>query len=477
MTWHYPALAHFAAKPESIAFRIDTQVKTWSALNQETQPLARAWRARIVPGQSLALTATRDLRTLLHLHALIRAGVPVALIAPGITAQEHATACTILQPDQIADDELLTLVETEARAAADVRAQSPWDDAPWNEARVLARILTSGTTGTPKAIELRASQVIASTLAGVSRLGALPDDIWLSPLPWHHVGGLMVILRSLILGFQAELTPHFEAGTIVEQLRSEKIRLASFVPVMLERILDHVGPDAPRFDELRAILLGGAATPPALLERARALALPVARSWGMSESASQIATAAPGDFENPLAPLPFVRIEDDAGRFVLDGPQVMGGRFVTSDRGELSERGVIIRGRADDVFISGGENIDPVEIEDALRSHASVVEALVVGIEVPQWGQRPCAFVRIHARLDESPIEGDDDQERVEALRVHVAARVQRFKIPDYFFIVKDIPRNSMGKPDRGAARKFAEEQITAHARTSTGRNDQGAKA
>lgn len=460
MIWHFPASAHVAAKPEAIAFCVDGAAISWATLERETKGRAAAWRELTTPEAIVGLVAERSLDVLFDLVGLIRAGRQVALLNPQATAEEQARAIQSIEATVLAED---------LRSAVNERSAQPtppeFEDAPWALDRILARILTSGTTGQPKPVTLSAEQVISSTLAGASRLGSLPSDVWHSPRPWHHVGGLMVILRALILGFQGDLWSHFDANISRERLSKGDVQLASFVPVMLERVLE--GVEGNPFPSLRALLIGGAATPPSLLERAKAMQLPIARSWGMSESASQIATAIPGEFETPLAPLPFVKISHENDVLVLEGPQILGGRRVTSDRGTIRERGVEILGRADDVFISGGENIDPAEIETVLRSHIAVSDALVVGIANQEWGQRPVAFVRLCGEVTS------------DALRAFTAGSLQRYKVPDQIFFVDDLPRNAMGKPDRRAARTLAEANnfIQASASEKPESEKQGAKA
>ena len=466
-TWHFPARAHFASRPDRDALRVDDNAITWGALDDRTKRLAAAWAQESDASDVIALPMARTLDTLLHLIALIRAGREIALLDPLATADERQRAYAAVGATRLADDERLAAIARLADTASDAPRPTEINDAPWSPGRRLLRVLTSGTTGAPKPVPLTTDQVIASTLAGVSMLGSLPDDRWYSPLPWHHVGGVMIVLRALILGFQVELTSHFDAAASLARLRSGETQLASFVPVMLERILD--GDDdrdeLKSWGTLRALLIGGAATPQHLLDRARAKGLPVARSWGMSESASQIATAPPGVYDGPLPPLPFVQLSEHDGRLVLDGPQILGGRLVTSDRGRISARGVEILGRADDVFISGGENIDPAEVEQALRGHDAVLEALVCGVHDDRWGERPVAFVRLA-----HPVEED-------ALKAYLASTLQRFKIPQTIFVVEDIPRNAMGKPDRQRARLLAKTSDPSTPSRSSQNEEQGAKA
>lgn len=428
MIWHFPASAHAAAFPHARAVSIDGDAHTWRTLMTRAAHLQPVWERTLKPDARVMLPAERSLRFVEHFVALIRAGRHVVLVSPEATDGELQHAREVAAVTDFAPLSSLPALEAQIDAPATHAV-------PWAPDRALLSVLTSGTTGLPKAITLRAEQVIFSSLGSAARLGALPTDRWHAPLPLHHVGGIMVLLRALIFGFEAEYTSHFNVAQSAERLRSAEVTLASFVPVMLERILEE-NPDLRGPATLRAILLGGAATPPRLLERAARANLPIARSWGMSETASQIATAAPGDFDSPLAPLPFAAVELLRGRLVIDGPQALDGRFTSADRGEVTPEGVHIHGRADDIFISGGENVDPVEIERVLTAHPQVENALVIGVPSRRWGHKAVAFVVANALS-------------VEALRMHCEDALEKFKIPKSFYFVPDIPRSGMGKPSR----------------------------
>lgn len=487
MTRHFPVYAHAAAAPDRIALRLGDATRTWRQLLSSAEARGAAWLASLPPAtRTVGLPAARSIDALEHLVALIAAGIPVVLLDPDATPDEARHALEVADVDLLATPEFCATITARAAQGAapperseeplapDTRphagAAAPFLAAPWPAERVLVRVLTSGTTGKPKPIDLTAEQVIFSTLGAASRLGTLPSDIWHVPLPWHHVGGVMVLLRAMILGFSAEYASKFNALESLERLKSGEVTLASFVPVMLERILDaagHAG-NVPTFPPaLRAVLVGGAATPASLLEAAKQHRVPIARSWGMSETASQIATAPPSTWEGPMAPLPFARVLEDGHRLVIEGPQASGGRVETSDRGSVTADGVTVHGRADDIFISGGKNIDPLEIEQVIASHSTVRDVLVVGVASTVWGQRPIAFVS-GASPDEEP-----------ALRALCTAALQKFKTPAQFFFVDDIPRNAMGKPSRSLARHWWESHYddTDSPVLSSGREESGAKS
>jgi len=194
---------------------------------------------------------------------------------------------------------------------------------------------------------------------------------------------------------------------------------------------------------LRAVLVGGAPTPPALVSRARTLNLPLSLTWGMTETGAQIATWFPGAFdtEGVGPPLAFARVESEAdGRLSIRGPVAPGGRFRTADTGSVTARGaVVVEGRVDDVVNSGGAKISPAEVEAVLARHPAVLEVAVVAAPDLRFGARPVAFVCARGALDAF------------ALRNHCHAHLARHKCPDNFIFLTELPRVSTGKVDRRA--------------------------
>lgn len=309
----------------------------------------------------------------------------------------------------------------------------------WPSHQALLRVCTSGSTGTPRCVELLASQLHFSALASTERLGHQPSDRWLVCLPVNHVGALAAIYRCLHNQVTLELHPGYETSKVARRLDSGEISLVSLVPSMLEDILDSRGQQA--FPEmLRVILLGGAACGESLLDRCRPAELPVALTWGMTEAASQLATRVPGDLSpltEGLPPLSFVTVEvDTSGRLVVDSPMSRG-RLVTTDLGEITTSGrVRVLGRWDDMIIRGGENIYPSEIEDILRQHPAVREAVVLAQADPRLGQVPVAVVQA-------------DNIDVESLRDWCREHLAGFKIPTRFIAIEKMPRTGAGKVDR----------------------------
>ncbi|HZO13604.1 MAG TPA: hypothetical protein VFB62_10100, partial [Polyangiaceae bacterium] len=190
----------------------------------------------------------------------------------------------------------------------------------------------------------------------------------------------------------------------------------------------------------RAILLGGAPPSAELLSRLRGS--PVALTWGMTEAGSQVATSFVG--EHDLVPLAFVRVETRGERLALRGPLA---ELVTNDRGYVDIDGrVHVHGRADSVIVSGGEKIDPAEIEGVLEEHPAIAEAAVVAVPNKAWGERPVAVL---------VPRGDAMPSRAE-IRAFCRARLAAFKAPDDMVWCTSLPKSALGKVARARVRELA---------------------
>jgi O-succinylbenzoic acid--CoA ligase len=305
-------------------------------------------------------------------------------------------------------------------------------------------VFTSGTTGLPKGVRLSKSNLEAAATASMAHLGHGAEDNWLLAIPLHHVGGLSILVRQAYAGGSVTLQSGFEPATFAAAMRG-RVTMASVVPTMLRRILDH-GP----FSGLRAVLVGGGPIPHGLLEEAVQAGLPVLPTYGMTETFGQVATLLPGSpVERKAHPLPGVdiRIEDD-GRIAVRGDQVSPGYlgepdrldpwFVTNDLGSIEADGALrVLGRSDNIIITGGENVSPEQVEAALRRHPRVGEVCVIGVDDEEWGQR---LVGVFAG-DIEPVELIEWAHGL--LPTHMVPRSMRR--------VGEVPMLSIGKPDRRA--------------------------
>ena len=294
-------------------------------------------------------------------------------------------------------------------------------------------IRTSGTTGVPKSVELTYANHAASALASAGGLGVDPEDRWLCPLPLHHVGGLNVLIRSAINRTTAVIHERFDVDRVRSTLEAGEVTLASLVPTMLERLR---AADLRRAPNLRAIALGGGPIPPGLLDWAADARIPVVPVYGMTESCSQVVAGSPG------RPLPGVelRIAPDGeilvrGAMVAPGEADAEGWLHTGDQGRLDDDGALhVLGRLKELIVTGGENVAPLEIEQALLAHPAVEDAGVAGLPDPEWGEAVTAFVVLSEPVDP------------EELREWSRGRLEPFKVPKAIRVVDGLPRGAGGK-------------------------------
>lgn len=369
-------------------------------------------------------------------------------------------------------------VESGAVASGDVRSGAAPSDLVSGDV-VRARIslddvhsivYTSGTTGKPKGAVLTFGNHWWSAVGSVLNLGLVPGDRWLACMPLFHVGGLAILLRSVIYGIPVILHEKFDAPAVNRAIDEQGVSLLSVVAAMLDRMLDARG-DLPYPSSLRAVLLGGGPAPEALLKRAAGVRMPVLQTYGLTETSSQVVTLAPedalrklGSAGKPLFPveLRIVAHEDDgrlrpaapgeAGEIAVSGPSVTKGYWrrpdatdkklrdgwlYTGDVGYVDAEGYLyVLDRRDDMFVSGGENVYPAEVEAVLREHSAVAEAGVVGLPDPRWGRVPAAAVVLREGADVSRDE----------LREFCRERLAGYKVPTRFVFVAELPRNASGK-------------------------------
>lgn len=311
-------------------------------------------------------------------------------------------------------------------------------------------IATSGSQGIPKGVRLPWRAVAAASRMSARALELRSGDAWLACLPLHHVGGAMIPYRCLRAGATAVVHEGFDAQVVAHDLVARRITHLSLVPPMLARLLDAgVSPEST----MRCVLVGGAALTQALFDRASAAGWPVCPTYGMTETCAQATVNLrpgigwkEGDVGRPL---PGVRIERAAdGRLRIATPARMAGYLgdagpppawiATSDLGSVDAAGnVCVAGRADDMLVSAGVNVHPLEVESRLAACPGVREAGVTGIADPVWGDViACAY------------EGDSAEASVDAWCRTQLPNAYR---PRRFLRVEQLPRLASGKLDRRA--------------------------
>jgi O-succinylbenzoic acid--CoA ligase len=318
---------------------------------------------------------------------------------------------------------------------------------------------TSGSTGEPKGAMLTTDALRHSARATHARLGG--DGQWLLALPVTHVAGLAVLVRSLVARTRPEVVDLY-GGFDVAAFVAATGRLAggvrhytALVPTQLRRLLDAGEDAAGSLRAYDAVLVGGAALGRELHDRAAAAGARVVTTYGMSETCGGCVYDG-----RPLDGVD-VRLRED-GRIELGGPTLftgyrlrpdltadalVGGRLVTQDLGRFDVGGRLeVLGRADDVLISGGENVPAGLVEQVLGGHPAVAAVAVVGVPDEEWGQRVVAVVQ--ASVTSAP-------PALEELRAYAAPRLGPAALPRELVVVGMLPMLASGKPDKAAVRSL----------------------
>ncbi len=391
-----------------------------------------------------------------------------ALVAGGATADTAREAAPADLPVACLDG------GTGLRELSTVAPES-YDLPAWSFDSPQTVLFTSGTTGEPKAVVLTMGNLLASAVASAFRLGVREGDRWHVPLPMYHAGGLAPTYRSVLYGSAVSVPAAsdgeagFDAERTAGRLRTAGATCVSLVPTQLRRLLD-AGAD---LSALRFVLLGGAPAPEALVQRALDRDVAVRPTYGTTETASQIATARPDEVATDPgtvgSPLLFTDVSvvdeygrtrppGEAGELVVSGPTVTPGYYDdpertdaafgpeglrTGDVGRRDEAGRLhVLNRTDDRIVTGGENVDPGEVAGALREHPEVRDAVVVGLEDAEWGQRVAALVAADGEVAPSDLAG------------HCDDRLAGFKQPRTVAVTESLPRTASGTVDREAARE-----------------------
>jgi o-succinylbenzoate---CoA ligase len=420
--------------PDRTAVIADGLEISYAELEREATAAARRLAARGVRrGAVAALELPAGAEHVVLLHALMKLGAVAYPLSPRLAASEREVEIERTRP---------VLVISEPGQLTATEADLPLLGEHDLEA-VHCRILTSGTSGRPRPVGITYGNHLWSAVGSAFNLGVDPTDRWLCCLPLYHIGGLSIVMRSVIYGTGAVVHDGFNADRVADSLERHGVTLMSLVPTGLVRLLEaEVDLSGPR-----AIVVGGGPVPVDVIEEAAARGATVVQTYGLTEAASQVTTLAPpeairkiGSAGRPLLTT-HLRIQD--GEILVQGPTVApgcadeDGWLHTGDVGRIDEEGFLyVEDRLGDVIVTGGENVLPGEVEDVLRSHPEVVDAAAVGRAHPEWQEAVAAVVvlRDGARASE------------EELRHHCAAELAGHKVPKRFEFVAELPRSASGE-------------------------------
>ncbi len=476
-------------RPEHLAVQYGETQWNFAQLDSEVSRLARQLASIGIGEESrVALLAANSLHFVTCVHALTRLGAILVPLNTRLTLEELRWQVRDAHITLLVHDAEHTSIATRIVEDATQVVQATFTPIEENgsvtalsslpEADVVLRTLidlqatqaimyTSGTTGTPKGAIITYGMQWWNAIGSALNLGHQSDDCWLACMPFFHIGGLAILMRSVIYQISVVVQQKFDPIAVNQAIREQHVTIISVVAVMLQRMLATLDVQNSVYPgTLRCVLLGGGPAPRSLLEACAVKHIPVVQTYGMTEACSQAVTLAPADALRKLGsagrPLPSVQLRvmhdeqeaqaDEAGEIYLKGPTITPGYadrveatarafhdgwLATGDIGYLDEEGYLyVLDRRSDLIISGGENVYPAEIEAVLLSHPAVAEAGVCGQANAQWGQVPIAFVYLK----------DGSEVNTKDLLEYASTRLARYKQPHKMYIVEQLPRNSSGK-------------------------------
>lgn len=303
--------------------------------------------------------------------------------------------------------------------------ETRWDGEPVEEGDAVV-VATSGTTGTPKGVVLTHGAVAASAIATSDRLGVSSSDTWFACLPMSHVGGLSVVLRSLVTQTPLITTPQFSVDAF-NKAAIDGATLVSLVATALSRV------DASLY---RTIVLGGSRPPSDRPSN-------TVTTYGLTETGSGVVYDG--------TPLTGVEIQIIDGVVHLRAPMLLrayrdgtvpidsNGWFRTGDIGSFNGQTLRVEGREGDLIITGGENVWPEQVEDCLRAHEHIADVCVAGVPDAEWGHQVTAWV----------VPNDGTSLNLRELRDFVKQTLPAHCAPHAVHFVSEIPRTNLGKPKR----------------------------
>ncbi|MCM3742538.1 o-succinylbenzoate--CoA ligase [Sporosarcina luteola] len=466
--------------PDRMALSFGDEQWTFRQLLEKADIIAQKLRWNgLNEGDRIALLGRSTPEMVFIIHGCLLAGLEIVMLNSRLSSKEiswqlnDSGASTLL-----ADDAFIELIKQVGTpkllfSAIGISEMQPATYTEmWEPSRTITIMYTSGTTGFPKGVRQTAGNHTSSAVSSVLNLGLSEDDIWLCTMPLFHISGFSILARSVIYGMGVRLYEKFDAASIVKEIEKGTVTRISVVATGLHRILDEFEKNgSAAHSSFQSMLAGGGPVPDDYLRRAVNHRLPVLQTYGMTETSSQTATLTSEDALRKSGsagkPLFFNRImirdaqqPGEFGEVLVMGPHVTPGYIghasdrepleegwlPTGDIGYIDEEGYLfIVDRRSDLIISGGENIYPAEIENVLMLHPDVKEAGVCGVDHPEWGSVPVAF-----------IVGGDEYLTGEDLEKHCKKQLAGYKIPNAFHFVEELPRNASNKLLRRELKEWA---------------------
>ena len=460
--------------PNRIALKDKNQTLTYKQLNERIEKYSLIFKSfNIQPGKRVAIFSKNSFEYVTSIFALIQAGVsfvPLNLRWSEAAVKNSIEAANCSFSLSGFENDYFSISGIKNYSFHDLNSIKCKNKANFSESELsteseLAVYFTSGSSGKPKGAILKVGNFYYSALGSNEFISLEQDDCWLASLPFYHVGGLAILFRCFFAEASVFILSDFDQQNLLFALNSQKITHISLVPSMLENLIDSGNIDC--LIKLKCILLGGAPASENLIKNIKKYSLPVFTTYGMTETASQVTCIKlKNSFlkittNGQILPFREVSILDENGKklacnqngeIVVRGDVLFRGYlndgkkydsnswFKTGDLGYLDiEENLVLKGRKDDLIISGGENIFPVEIENVVRNYPEIVDCCVLGVEDSKWGQRPVLFVETvkPALLDKNKL--------LQFLKKYLS----KLLLPDKVYVLSKFPQKAIGKIDK----------------------------
>ncbi|MCC2522493.1 o-succinylbenzoate--CoA ligase [Vibrio coralliilyticus] len=440
--------------PSLLALHHQETQYTWAELAQLVDEVSASLSAQgLARGEVLTCVGKNSLDLLLAYLACMEIGAVCALTMPQTQVELEAKLASLYMIGSerkvwvAPPDSMLSSLSTMTIERADL-ADSP---AGYQADNLASIVFTSGSTGTPKAVAHTSAQHLASASGLLEKFTFKQSDSWLLSLPMYHVSGLAIIYRWLNAG----ATLKVGSGLIQEDIRH--VTHVSLVATQLQRLL---ASDTPL--ELTHVLLGGSHIPVSLSHKAEQQGIETWLGYGMTEAASTVTAKRVDSDYTAGKVLPKRRVKLEGQRIYIGGetlasgyyqqgvlePIVQDAWFDSKDLGEWANGELKIIGRADNLFISGGENIHCEEIEAVLNQLPEVIQSIIVPIEDKEFGHRPVAVIQSPQRLD------------IECIEQRLGESLTRFKWPVAYYELPEFLCQTGIKVSRKAVKDWLLTQI-----------------
>ena len=481
--------ARSAVDPEHVAIVFHGRTMTYRELDHRSTRLALALLARgLEPGARVASITENHPEHVVLLFACAKAGLILAPLNWRLAHDELQLQVELFDPSLIvvsatqwprvtANPAIASHVTMHLESLNDelVTLGTTGDLPSVDEQDGLLLIATSGTTGTPKGALLTHANCYWTNRSLDAAVPMTGDDVVLQVLPQYHVGGWNVQpLLAWWRGATVVLESSFDAPHVLEVIQHHGVTTMMGVPTTYLMLAQHPAFDDADLTSLHTVIVGGAAMPRTLVDRWRERGVAVVQGYGLTEAAPNVccllpedAACRPGSVGRPYR---YVEVDirdvngdtvegSGRGELWVRGPNVFAGYWrdpkATAavlvgqwlDTGDVAERDgdgfYRIVGRTKEMYVSGGENVFPVEVERVLTAYEDVAEAAVVGVSDATWGESGVAFV--------VPRRGADID--LDALVAHCRTHLATFKVPRSIEVVNELPQTHIGKVNKAVLR------------------------